>query len=271
MIEPKYIAHFTKFDTLMKYILPESKLKLGSMVNSNDSIERRMNISFEVDVIPKDEILQRKVIESIKMICFKYSLESDINSALTDFVYKSCSMWSHYANFSSGVCIIFNKEKLESQIKSQAIQHNSTFISSQIIQYYSHQDVGDYNKKLKLLKPCYEGKYSCVKDYLNNDENMDIVKTAMFIKSYGWQHEKEFRISVSSEADCYFKFDLEDCIEGIILGLNCKAKDEEIRKISTLNGITVYQHIYQAEHAKDLLYKYDENIQPILISTGHNL
>lgn len=91
----KRYYHMTSYETLVNYILPERRLKVGRFDMLNDP--------FELACFNQKEQMQRELFRKIKreyvnkygVLCFSQNFESPL-------------MWAHYADSHRGVCLGFD-------------------------------------------------------------------------------------------------------------------------------------------------------------------
>jgi hypothetical protein len=132
---PKEVFHYTTARTALEKILTEIRLKVGQLRLANDpkesgaySFDDYISPSDENDDIPKLWVRLRKMATRIKLdewkiLCFcKDHDDSEFNrtAARHDPFFKGYNrptMWAHYADNHRGVCLTFDGEKLDAQIR----------------------------------------------------------------------------------------------------------------------------------------------------------
>jgi hypothetical protein len=155
--------------------------------------EELLNVSFKNKKVQQDGNLIRSTplweekIDEIKLPTACFSVDC-----------KNVLMWSHYANYHKGACLIYKSEGEDYNIKL-----GTAYQKFQIVTY-------DENVPNRV-------------NFLNQDEKKKIIDFVL-TKSPCWKYEKEYRIILSDSKDKYKieKYDKKDLV-GIIFGLkvNC--------------------------------------------------
>lgn len=164
-----------------------------------------------------------------------------INTRISSFseVPDSTLMWSHYADYHKGICLIFETIKLDT------------------IQSYMIFNGEDLNSTSNL-PPNYAGiirvRYSdkMPEAYNHLEYNQNKILAFLITKSTDWAYEKEWRMLLSTTA---LRTDnpryIENQLKGVIFGLNCKEESKSLVKES-LKDLNV--EFYQC-HAVNSEYK----------------
>jgi len=140
----KYIYHYTNFENAQKII--ESKcLRFSRLGKTNDTSEAKARISyigkskdFEKKVNTVDEFFNKNI-DYVRTLCFStditikkdkkfHELKNNRHRQYCDISRRGFAlprMWAQYAENNEGVCLIVNKEKLESKFKKKAVIHKS--------------------------------------------------------------------------------------------------------------------------------------------------
>lgn len=232
ILNRKNLYHFTSTDTLIKYILKDNRLMFNNLCKMNDPKESNswpFKIYDESDIESYSKV-NIKLFEDIDyfikthwlIACFKEEFgiigDSDINEYSR--AYFDMRMWSQYGNSHTGVCIVFDYEKLVN----------------------SFSNVTDIE--------IFEGSANYVQDYINGiddpfalsfhqisqiglDETLNrqtekYYKEFFFTKSLSWSGEQEYRIALQSKYKKeYYLHDFKDAISCIILGNKTSIEDQE--------------------------------------------
>lgn len=101
----KFIYHYTTFDSALR-ILSSKRLKYSDMSNSNDINESWRPIYTNPDGTPCNDF------DEYKTICFTKDTEGICGFARS-------SMWGHYADKGYGVCLVFDRDNITSQIPTE--------------------------------------------------------------------------------------------------------------------------------------------------------
>lgn len=141
-------------------------------------------------------------------------------------------LWSHYADSSKGLCLVFDKEKLTNNLEI-----NTRSQDSQLRRYYGDDVNYDGNPfEIEIIN----GDFVINEDYY-------------FKKTSDWDYEKEYRLVLCADAGMkdyssyeknrYFRYPIESLVE-IILGENYS--DYVFSTLVELNGFLrkMYNHRY---------------------------
>lgn len=162
-----HLFHFTSFESALKIVVSNS-LKFGKFENMNDIAEIKKEI---YGMIP--EVIIQKQLRQYH--CLSMTLD---NASIRGFFIDS--LWGHYAQKGNGVCLVFDKEIMESRLKKK-------FGNRVIVKPIVYQQ--DFTNALFVGG---ETKEEAI-DYLQNK-----IEDIMFTKSLDWKYEKEYRILVKS-------------------------------------------------------------------------
>ena len=156
----KYLYHFTKASTATNDILPSNTLMAGSYLLTNDPKETKQwefNIgSNENRDLNKYNMsnLSRQLSDALKsrtkVVCFSKDRSPLSGNHLTDIFHRGfCKprMWAHYAEKHTGVCLVFDKAKLNKAI-TRAFSNTYIVLKGDVV--YKNRNVipnlneGDY-------------------------------------------------------------------------------------------------------------------------------
>ena len=144
-IPPQYVYHYTKFETALEYILPGKKLKLNQLGKTNDPRESKpwdfpkpFTLGLQGKAKSKEETLVKRISREVarvmrddwKVLCFSIDeanigIFEDPNKKIsrkfpyTIHGYSHPRMWAQYAENHRGVCLQFDREKLEESLQLQ--------------------------------------------------------------------------------------------------------------------------------------------------------
>lgn len=158
---------------------------------NKDKIKINMEKAME---IPIDELIDGVR----KMVCF----------ACFTQVCDSRLMWGYYCNGLSGVCLIYNKNKLS---------RNGVILKEV-----------NYSEQRPIINLCQH-----VIEY-NRDGNVRFMEPIIFSKHQEWVHEHEYRainyLANNNELEMKgkLKYINENCLDGIIIGERCTPETIEI-------------------------------------------
>lgn len=234
-VVPKEVCHFTSKTTAIKKILKHRTIRFNDVISTNDPKETKERL-FYFDELgaknkfdPKGVIIPldfsnsvkeryRRYISECKIFCTSchndlMSLVIDISSIQAQYssVGRS-SMWAHYANNHGGVCLVFDGEKLDENIKGQsrgksyAIRHGlvmydfeRSFAPTKVFDIeYENYDTSERTRK------------SLVKHYKNN----------FLYKSPSWKPEHEFRWLVFTQSEKETLVSIENALKAVVVGVD---------------------------------------------------
>lgn len=188
------LFHYTKFEKF-KLIMKDLTLLPSSFERLNDMNEgnvHNMNLSQNFMVMYNTD---KYIKEKCRIICFTQNY--DINGFGQEGT-NHPAMWAHYADNSSGVCIVIDKEAFISKNKDILENH-----------FYKFEDV-EYNL------------FNTPDDEIINFEvetEQEFIKInwkpLFFLKHKDWENEDEHRLFIM---DYEGKLSIDGCIKYIVLG-----------------------------------------------------
>ena len=128
-----YVAHYTQCTTAIDYILASNTLKLGPLSKTNDPRETKVwrfavggnssthdeNIALSRRNTEFDALLKR----GCKVLCVSEDAYDAWKTNTSQRAYGKPRMWYQYAENHKGVCLIFDKDALNSRIQQQFEQN----------------------------------------------------------------------------------------------------------------------------------------------------
>ena len=231
------LFHYTKASTALERILLEQKIKISQFEGTNDPREfkylyinsftgRLLNKSvdaFENKVRP---ILEKAKLKEWKVLCFSQHHPDLVSGKLSEVdnphLLGSClsSMWAHYASTidksHDGICLRFNRSRLESQIKGIFYDENRFVIHNGPVQYNNRMlyDLPPFNLD-QLLELDEAGIVDAARKFFAENH-----KTIFFLKSEDWASENEYRWIVHSEKDDAEYVPIDGVLEDVYVGEN---------------------------------------------------
>ncbi len=253
----KYLYHYTSINAALK-ILDSEKLRFSMISRANDTIESKPKIEFPYD--DSDSDIEEKIstvkdhIQNINkyhiaLLCFskdapksknnagkeKSQTSIDENQYYTDLSGRGFAlprMWAQYAEDNCGVCLMFNREKLLSEVNKQL---SGFFIEAMDVTYKKNFECVKLDKELFdsiYLQLSQDKSILVMNSFLKDKANRDFVIYNYFTKSMDWKNENEFRILMcfdkSANAKFYYLNHIFDFLEGIIIGENTSETDENL-------------------------------------------
>lgn len=226
--EPKYLVNYTSEENGKKIILG-GKIRFGNLLGTNDP--RDYNICSKDNTFEEPSSkYYPKYYENwepfAKYHLFAYYLSHDGKTDDYEEAVKNILLWAHYGKSQSGMCFVYNTEKLKKICSSifhrsviRPIHYNST--DSNFVIPIEIQEADNHNQAM--------AKY-IFNEFQNNHFHF-------FHKHEDWKYENEIRILAyhenNTENEQIF-VDIEDCIEAVILGDKFDSTDCELYKIKTI-------------------------------------
>lgn len=255
---PKELFHYTKKDIALEKILFERKIKLGQICFTNDPKEtKRLQVSFSHSNSDKwnhtkvnnvfGEI-ERVFKEEWNVLCMTKTLpqrkyketERHFVMGQSRYGYAHPKMWAHYGDNHSGVCIIFDGKKLNSNI--QLALRGKCRIFSGSVDYktyavtYKHSIDSSYIDKYGLS----DG----VREYFFKN-----YKGFFLTKHPDWASESEFRWILHNTTKSPEFVSIDGAIKSILVGSEfplayeilikelCKELSIPVGRIMWMNGM----------------------------------
>ena len=181
------LYHYRSFDTAVKYILPDLKLRLSPIVNTNDPRENKSFIFAAIsnagldlaELNKRNEEISKTLRDDCKVLCF-----SDDNPPY--FGYEMSRMWAYYGGNHQGVCLVFDKTEFINENKTvinAEYLRNINYFKFDIKKEYTHKTV-DHIEMEKL------GKEKYIKEVFRPTN----LEHLYFTKNKEWDSETEIRL-----------------------------------------------------------------------------
>lgn len=234
-----YLYHYTTTCIALNHILKNGTLKFNSFSNVNDPRESkdwdispfvRMGLNLELD---QYDAISHEVSDILKanakLVCFSRDKNEAIGKwqpeALLNRGFSKPSMWHHYGGKHNGLCLMFNRDKLNNAFIKRLDQ--SRLVSGEV--NYSNQGIlprlGDDPFVINLTGVSSTASYlSEIQAHINS-----WFPELFLRKLTDWSNEDEFRwIYMDTNPDPIY-VDFEDSLEAIVIGeLVADAHTEDI-------------------------------------------
>lgn len=208
----------------------------------NDSISKSVDIMWHQDKSRKHMVEERekqiysaidtvriKIKENTKVICFAEE-------------YNSMLMWSHYADYHAGFCLVYQKEDIEDAKRYGNTE--SEVINKTVLTRinYVEQQLDMTNDVLEYIR---NNMFDTMGDVPQVDSSLASAKIRQVIteKSKDWAYEKEWRLipripKIETESPLYY---IECKPIAVIIGSQCFGKNrEKLVKICARIDVPVY-------------------------------
>lgn len=211
------IFHFTKLATFKDHILKEDSLRLSPSSRMSDPIEKNWYFSGLKEI----ENLNMAMANNIKIACFCkpfHEIESNKIPA-----YALARMWDQYGDHFNGVCIGFDRVKLENLLNTQFPEHNRVDEIKYTMNLDPEFEFG--HSKSKFDQKVHEILNTSTRKidsslFLKLYKETDLYGL-LFHKSLDYRDENELRLSVYSNQNGYsYIHKIKSAIKLIIIGPN---------------------------------------------------
>lgn len=211
------LYHYTSFDNAMA-IIATGKLRFSQLCSLNDineayrpeyiGIDRTASISdFDKSFSILDKGVITKVIQKFQQISLSRDTDDNYGFAISP-------MWGHYAQKGTGICLVFDKNKLIKNLNPDDYG---------IVQYRKEMD-GSIIIPLDSTEDCT--------GYINSHK-----REIFFTKTSDWSYEQEFRIVNMIKRKTNRYLDIKDAIIAVIINTNREDENILSAKCSLLNAL----------------------------------
>ncbi|MFC1936287.1 DUF2971 domain-containing protein [Chloroflexota bacterium] len=233
---PEKVYHYTTKETALEKILTTQKIRFNFLGQTNDPRESKewgypiLNPPFSLNETSQEETIRwldeySKIESEAKRIrnkewqilCFSQddprlkTQKGDI-SLYHLYGYSRSRMWSQYAGNHTGICFIFDREKLNDRIHEEIIQEDLRFFQGSV-------EYSDMKSSTSLIVN-YEdikkhGITEGIRKFFYND-----YKAAFLTKSKEWESEYEYRWLIHSQDEQLQHISVEGIISGLLVGVD---------------------------------------------------
>lgn len=249
-MKKEYLFHYTTLKNC-KSIINSQELWFNQIIKTNDPFENKKfdffektelselgldELDYETDEVDEQSwffkqltLTKNRIVKTFSFSYGYYDPEQIIIDNRPGFFYPR--MWAQYADNSKGVCFVFNKEKLLSQLKLKLEQNYHFFADT--VEYLDITNV-EHSKRLKKLiisrnkKIFVHGK--CNYEQKVRKNLCENIHDYYYIKDQDWNGENEFRIILINKKGNpntgieKIKIDITKTLECVILGENVGLK-----------------------------------------------
>ena len=221
----EYIYHYTSVDTLLKYILPQKRLRFSPLENTNDPEERKWHISCAVgepgddweDFCIHDKLneISSGIANNARIICFSQD-DSDSSGTWGGLYYTKGfarpRMWAQYAQNHTGVCLVFKRDNVVSVFNEtfgDEIHYAGNVSYEPIVSILSENLYAQELLPEEVRRPVAD---------LISEKIRKYHKVYYFSKHKDWHTENEYRLLAKPETNSDSFLDIDGLLEYIILG-----------------------------------------------------
>ncbi|MFS0883478.1 DUF2971 domain-containing protein [Metabacillus niabensis] len=239
------LYHYTSLEKALNFILPTKKLRLSSIVRTNDPRETQdwypsirltqdMNDERVNELMDELKITFNTEKKKAKLICFSQDHNDkewgdDTNAFSLELRkgYFRFRMWANYADNHSGICLEFDKDILISSIKNELEGMGKLYSGS--VTYTNYSAVQHYRAtSFDSNEINTYGLTSVINKHLEES-----FKHIFFEKLYDWRDEAEFRIlHIPKDHDEEVYVNIGNSLTNIYVGANYdNSKDMELETV----------------------------------------
>lgn len=245
----QYVYHYTKIYTATNFILKDRTLRFNQFDKVNDPKESDPSdwaFAYNKKDNPNPSDLIRRISEyfrlNIKVVCFSRDDQGITSEHLYSVDpcargYAKPRMWATYGDNHKGVCLVFDKDRLQQVFQNQMRSSDKLFYGSVKYGRLMPPKSGAPLFDLTALKANFDDTLGQkIKDH------QDIY---FFYKHLDWVTENEYRFVIVGEDQKEMDLLFEDALVGVVLGMN--ASEEDIRDVAILAdelGVPVVQSFW---------------------------
>lgn len=226
----KYLYHYTSAEVALRHILPDRRLKLGRYKNTNDPKETK-TWSFDIgtnenrdlgkyDMKAMSHWLNERLKNGTRILCCSRDTPPLSGNHIEDIFNRGfCKprMWAQYGGNHSGVCLVFDKERLSNNIRDQ-LSETRTILEGPIeyrdrgiVRDLWNPDDQQYAINIDHFEKVGSDRYAGDHFYTHH-------KRLFFEKMTDWSAESEWRFMTFSQKDEEVFVHVDNSLSGVIFG-----------------------------------------------------
>jgi hypothetical protein len=221
------LYHYTRPSVAIDHILKNRTLRFGMYTNTNDPKESK-TWQFDLgsnwrpdfgkyDMTSLSSWLSTEIKAKARLACFSMDTPPLIGNHLEDIFRRGfCKprMWAHYAERHTGVCLVFDRQKLRQLVEGRF--ETGHLIFGGPVEYVDRGVVRRLEDQAYVINVDHlesVGREAYARDHL-----VTHFKRLFFEKMTDWRDESEYRLVVVAEpgGDLYFEFC--NALVGIVFG-----------------------------------------------------
>ena len=229
----RYVYHYTKAQTLVQHILPESRLRLSRFEEVNDpaelkdwsfSIARAEHLNREDDKFVQD-IFNKKLKRDWHVGCFASDIAAGVvtpdlrgTEAIQTMYERGHSlprMWAQYGDQHRGVCLVLSRASLDRAIAAGVDKDGAVY--SGLVTYKNSLPVPQLHRPgpriIDALEVAQLGPEESARRHLDRFH-----RELLFTKTRDWEGEREFRWCILRGRPDRVFVDIRGSLLGIALG-----------------------------------------------------
>lgn len=192
----KYVYHYTRAETAILSILPSGRLRFSPFSDVNDPRESRdWQICLGGDASDHPElifVLNNEVNAAAKhnarLLCMSRDQECTGPQSTSEFYrgFGRPRMWAQYGDNHKGICLVFDRDRLDSKIREQLGASGITISGPVLYSNYARREFDALLVHVKQLKGIDIRKFA-------NDHVQRHIEAFFLQKSMDWSQEAEVR------------------------------------------------------------------------------
>lgn len=228
-----FLYHYTKASIARDFIFKNGTLLFSRYAETNDPKETKTwqfdlgtNCNIDLGAYKMDELstwLSKELKHAARLACFSMDSAKLTGNHLEDIFKRGfCKprMWAQYAERHSGVCIVFDRQKLAKQVEMQMV--TARVVLSGSVKYVDRSIVRNLDDQQYMIN-------LDVMESVGRDAYVDLhLKThyqrLFFEKMNDWRDESEWRWVVFGDANADLYLDISRCVAGVMFGENTEEK-----------------------------------------------
>jgi len=234
--ESAFLFHYTTRKVALRYILVEGRLKFSTRKKSHDPLEKEAVAFTAQTMTMADPGLVQEDLEyrlrfgtlinqarnHTKYACFSVDKSPIAHNPWNKGCFRS-RMWSQYAESHKGICLVFDKKKLLTEVKKHLRPFPGHFLLSGKIAYANKvqgmAEAAHFTPGRALDSPV---------SFLKEN-----AQSFLFSKIKDYEQEQEFRVAFYNSLRGPDLVSIEDSLAGIVVGQYCDdASFDEISQMA---------------------------------------
>lgn len=237
------VFHYTKFQTLIDYILPKGTILLNKFSKSYDPLEKDrlcLKTKFTENGIDYDidSETENKISNDFRFLCFTKDRDQNPEAKHLMQGHLLPRMWAQYGDRNKGVCLVFDKNMILEKIK---LKYPKSF-SGDIIYNLESKEYSD----MEMIN----GYTFKIEDILHRPELQELIFLSKFCN---YRDEQEWRVVTYSDEEIDTYIDFGDSLLAIIFGssitkelIETTFQKNDMEDFSRYQSLQLYQVKYDA-------------------------
>jgi hypothetical protein len=229
----RYVYHYTRSETLVRYILPTKKLRFSRFKDVNDPRESK-SWRFNYTAFPErfsnwtelEADINARIKDTARLACFvrdppdaAMAGRDEHGAATIQRAYERGHsrprMWSQYAEDYGGACLVFDRAKLDASVRLEGEKLNA-FVHAAAVVYENPPALPELRKPNAFMIQTVDflrDAQAATNTHINRHW-----RELFFLKARDWEQEREYRwlLNVSDAQD--FFVNIETSLVGILIG-----------------------------------------------------